>query len=350
MSKQTAVDATKIATVAGGSRGLGRNAANRIARTGAPENHMKNSQMKVGPLELHVAELGEGRPVLFCHGFPDLWRGWRRQMEAVAAAGYRAIALDMRGYGKSTGPDDPHAYTPFHTVGDLVGLLDALELPAVTIVGHDFGAVTAWAAAMMRPDRFTAVFCLSVPYLAPGERSFLDDIRASGAKSFYMFDQMKPEADQAWADAKVTYPGFLYWSSATPAPADRWDPFAGGAAMVRKAPVDIPPWADPADVAYAVGEFARTGFRKPLHSYRSIQPYYDAATAFKGALVRQPSFFLIGEADALNRVAPITEEAMRPGLPGLRGFVRLPGAGHWPQQEMPAAVNEQLLRFLKGLA
>ena len=83
-------------------------------------------------------------------------------------AGYRAIAIDMRGYGGSTGPEDPLAYTPFHTVADMVGLLDALGLPTVTIVGHDFGAATAWYAAMMRPDRFTAVFGSSVPYLPLG--------------------------------------------------------------------------------------------------------------------------------------------------------------------------------------
>jgi pimeloyl-ACP methyl ester carboxylesterase len=125
---------------------------------------MKHSQIAVGDVELHVVEIGAGKPLLFCHGFPDVWIGWRRQMEAVAAAGYRAIAVDMRGYGRSTGPENPTAYTMFHTVGDMVGLLDALELPTVTIVGHDFGAATVWYAAMMHPDRFTAVFGISVPY------------------------------------------------------------------------------------------------------------------------------------------------------------------------------------------
>ena len=94
---------------------------------------MMHSQIDVGTVELHVVELGAGKPVLFCHGFPDVWIGWRKQMEAVAAAGYRAIAVDMRGYGRSTGPDEPEAYTPFHITADLVGLLDALDLPPVTI-------------------------------------------------------------------------------------------------------------------------------------------------------------------------------------------------------------------------
>ena len=310
---------------------------------------MKHSQIKVGQVELHVVELGEGKPVLLCHGFPDLWRGWRLQMEALAAAGYRAIALDMRGYGRSSAPADPLLYTPFHTVGDLVGLLDALGLPEVTIVGHDFGASVAWNAALMRPDRFTAVFGASVPFLPLGGRSFLQDVTDSGATNFYMFDQMKPEAATRWANAEITYPSFLYWSSGSPSPAERWDPFAGGEAMVRPAPVALPPWSDPEDIAYAVAEFQRTGFGGGLSYYRSIQPFFDLSMPFKGAVIRQPSFYLVGEVDGINQMRKTTEESLRPGLPGLRGFLELPGVGHWPNREAPDAFNAALVDFLHQL-
>src|SRR5262249_39639637 len=97
-------------------------------------------------IRLHVVEHGHGEAVIFCPGFPDTWRGWRRQMLAVADAGFRAIAFDMRGFGGSSAPADPTQYTAFQTVGDLVGLLDALDLPAATVVGHDFGADVAWNA------------------------------------------------------------------------------------------------------------------------------------------------------------------------------------------------------------
>lgn len=193
---------------------------------------MRHTTVETNGISLHVVEEGAGPAVLFCHGFPDTWRGWRRQMEAVAGAGYRAVAVDMRGYGRSSAPADPARYTPFHTVGDLVGLLDRLALLTVTVVGHDFGASVAWNAAMMRPDRFTAVFGVSVPYLPRGDRSFLDRIRAA-----------------------------LYWGSATPPPAERWSPFDPGRSLLRPAPPDCPPWADTDDVAHAVAEFQRTGFR-----------------------------------------------------------------------------------------
>jgi pimeloyl-ACP methyl ester carboxylesterase len=98
-------------------------------------------------------------------------------------------------------------YTPLQTAGDLVGLLDALNIPSAVIVGHDWGATHAWNAAIMRPDRFRAVFCLSVPYFPLGDVSVFERMRTSGHENdFYMFEQIKPEADQIWADAAITIP------------------------------------------------------------------------------------------------------------------------------------------------
>ena len=310
---------------------------------------MNHRQINLGEVELHVVEHGAGKPVLLVHGFPDLARGWRLQMEALAKEGYRAIAPDMRGYGRSSAPRDPLSYTPYQTVGDLVALLDILEIPAVTVVGHDFGATIAWNAALLRPDRFTAVFCASVPFRPLGDRSFLQDVTDSGAQNFYMFDQMRPEADDVWANAAVTYPAFLYWSSGSPPPSERWEPFAGGAAMVRPAPVALPYWADAEDMAFAIGEFQRTGFHGPLNYYRAIQPFFDMSRPFKGLVIRQPSFFIVGAVDGLHRLFKSTEASLRTGLPGLCGFVELPDVGHWPQREAPRPFNDALLGFLAGI-
>src|SRR6202012_6047018 len=131
---------------------------------GGGEMEIKEHKIAANGISLHVTELGDGPAVLFCHGFPDTAYTWRGQMNAVASSGYRAIAPEMRGYGRSSETTDPTEYTPLHTGGDMVGLLDALKIPSAVIVGHDWGATHAWNAAMMRPDRFTAVFCLSVPY------------------------------------------------------------------------------------------------------------------------------------------------------------------------------------------
>jgi hypothetical protein len=125
---------------------------------------LKTYDVATNDISLSVTEQGEGPAVLFCHGFPDTSYTWRRQMRAVASAGYRAIAPDMRGYGRSSAPADATLYTPLQTAGDLVGLLDALKISSAVLVGHDWGATHAWNASLMRPDRLkrcSAGVCLT---------------------------------------------------------------------------------------------------------------------------------------------------------------------------------------------
>ena len=99
------------------------------AETKAAMLKILETDVPTNGIQLHVAEVGEGPAILFVHGFPDTAYTWRPQMQAVAGAGFRAIAPDMRGCGGSSSPSDPALYTPFQTVGDLVGLLDALQIP-----------------------------------------------------------------------------------------------------------------------------------------------------------------------------------------------------------------------------
>jgi pimeloyl-ACP methyl ester carboxylesterase len=207
-------------------------------------------------------------------------------MKAIASAGYRAIAPDMRGYGRSSAPADATLYTPLHTAGDLVGLLDALNVPSAVVVGHDWGASHAWNAALMRPDRFKAVFCMSVPYVPRGEVSVFERMRKSGHQNdFYMFEQMKPEADQIWADAAVSIPGVLYWPSGS-APADKqWSLMDPARRLHRPAPGPLPSWAEPDYVAHNVTEFQRTGFHGGLNYYRAAESYFYLSGAWKGAKI-----------------------------------------------------------------
>src|SRR5579862_3114399 len=115
-------------------------------------------------IRLHVAEQGDGPLVILCHGFPECWYSWRHQLPALAKAGFRAVALDLRGYGRSDRPEELEKYTILHDIGDIVGLLDALGAKQAVIAGHDIGAAIAWQAALLRPDRFTRVIALSPPF------------------------------------------------------------------------------------------------------------------------------------------------------------------------------------------
>ena len=119
-------------------------------------------------IRMHIAEAGAGPLVMLCHGFPELWYSWRHQLAALAEAGFRAVAPDMRGYGQTDAPEAIDQYTLFHMIGDIVGLLDALGAEQSVIAGHDWGAVVAWHAAQLRPDRFRAVIGLSVPFRTRG--------------------------------------------------------------------------------------------------------------------------------------------------------------------------------------
>jgi pimeloyl-ACP methyl ester carboxylesterase len=322
----------------------------KAANTGGNDGLLKYDVTTNG-ISLHVTEQGEGAAVLFCHGFPDTSYTWRRQMKAIASAGYRAIAPDMRGYGRSSAPADSTLYTPLHTAGDLVGLLDTLKISSAVLVGHDWGATHAWNAALMRPDRFTAVFCLSVPYVPRGDVSVFERMRKSGHQDdFYMFEQTRPDADKIWADAAVTIPGILYWTSGS-APADkRWSPMDPARSLHRPAPGPMPSWAEPDYVHHNVVEFQRTGFHGGLNYYRAAEPYFHLSAAFKGLRISQPSFFIWGKADGLKELYPLTVDQMRAGLPGLVGGLELDNVGHWVQHEATDVVSDQLVKFLRTVS
>jgi pimeloyl-ACP methyl ester carboxylesterase len=309
------------------------------------------SNVATNGISLRVTELGAGSAILFVHGFPDTAYTWRKQMQAVAAAGYRAIAPDMRGCGASSAPADPTLYTPFHTVGDLVGLLDAFGIPQAIIVGHDWGANVAWNAAMMRPDRFKAVFCLSVPYAPRGKISVLDAMKAAGrGNDFYMFEQISPDADRIWANAAVTVPGMLYWTSGSAPAAAAWSPLDPSRNMHRRPPATLPSWIEPHYLAHTIAEYQRTGFHGALNYYRAVQPFFDLSSAFTGAKIAQPSFFIWGKADGLFPIYKLTEASMRERAPGLEGYVGLDGVGHWVQHEAAAQVSDHLVTFSRAVS
>jgi pimeloyl-ACP methyl ester carboxylesterase len=307
----------------------------------------KHHNIEANGVTLHVVEEGGGPAVLFCHGFPALWSSWASQMEAVVNAGFRAIALDMRGYGESSAPSSAEEYTPYETVGDLVAVLDALCIGTACVVGHDFGANVAWNAAMMRPDRFSAVASLSVQYRQLGGPSFLDRLRDAGKHDFYWFEMMRPESDEAWADASSSVPGMMYWSSGEAPEESRWHPFDPSRTFRRPAPTALK--MAPAYVNEAIEVFNRTGFHGALNYYRSVDPFTRHSAAFAGVKIHQPSMFLAGSVDGLNLVAMPDREAMRINLTDLRSFTMLDGVGHWPQLEAPELTNSALVAFLQGL-
>lgn len=307
-------------------------------------------QVIANGLPFHVIEQGDGPAVLFCHGFPDTSETWRAQMRAVANAGYRAIAPDMRGFGRSFSPSDFRLYTSLHVTGDLVGILDGMEIESAVIVGHDWGADYAQRACVMRPDRFGGLVSISIPFAPRGEASLWEDLRARGLGGrYYAFDLAAPENEQRLKPAAGTIRSALYWLSASPPADERWDPIEPAKSMLRPSPMDVPSWASLDYVAPTIAEFERTGFHAGLNYYRVLQLTFDMTAAFKGATIAQPSMYIWGGADNLCRFfhpEPPTVDDLRPVWPGLVEVVQLEDVGHWPQHESAERVNDAILRFL----
>ncbi len=302
------------------------------------------------------AEIGSGPIVLFCHGWPESWYSWRHQMLAVAAAGYRAIAPDMRGYGSTDAPAALEDYTLLHMVGDMVDLVKQLGEKQAVIVGHDWGAPIAWNSAMLRPDVFRAVIGMSVPWSPPGYVDFLAAMEKLGVTTFYIQYFQKqgiPEAEFE-KDVRATLRRVNF--SASGDNVARGAGFAvlpegGGFLDNTVDPETLPAWLTGADLDYYEGEFKRAGFRGGLNWYRNMTRSWLLMGPWRGKPIDQPSLFIAGSMDGVLRfpASKAQIEAFPKTLPGLRGSHILDGAGHWVQRERAADVNRLVVDFLKGL-
>lgn len=298
---------------------------------------------------------GRGPLVLFCHGWPESWYSWRHQLQAVSNAGFRAVAPDMRGYGGTQSPEPIDQYTLFHLVGDMAELVKALGETRAVIVGHDWGAPVAWHAALWRPDLFTAVCAMSVPYAPPGYVDILSALEKLGIDNFYLQYFQKPGVAEAelQQDIRGALRKLYYTAGGEMTEKDKgFGRLTGGSLLANTVdPGKLPDWLTDADLDYYAGEFARAGFRGGLNWYRNLRRNWELSGPWRGQLIRQPSMFIAGSRDGVLRfpAAKSQLDAYPTTLPGLRGSHILDGAGHWVQQERAAEVNRLLIEFLKGL-
>lgn len=306
-------------------------------------------------IQMRYAEAGSGPLVLFCHGWPESWYSWRHQLQAVSAAGFRAVAPDMRGYGSTQAPDAIDQYTLFHLVGDMAELVKALGETRAVIVGHDWGAPVAWHAALWRPDLFTAVSAMSVPYSPPGHVDILTALEKLGIKDFYLQYFQKPDVPEAelQQDVRGALRRLYFTAGGEMEQKDKgFARLTDGTLLSNTVdPEKLPAWLSDADLDYYAGEFSRAGFRGGLNWYRNLRRNWELSGPWRGQPIRQPSQFIAGSRDGVLRfpAAKSQIEAYSTTLPGLRGSHILEGAGHWVQQERPADVNKLLIEFLKGL-
>lgn len=316
----------------------------------------KHHQLAINGISMHAVEAGEGPLVLLAHGWPESWYSWRHQLKALAEAGYRAVAPDMRGYGLTTAPEKVEDYSMLHHAGDMVALAKHFGAEKAAIIGHDWGAPAAWNTALLRPDLFVAVAGLSVPYSPRGGISLTDLLKKNGLEQFYIMYFQTPGVAEAEfeRDPRSMLRRTLYAGSGSPPESFQWIamvPKGGGFLDTTIDPEVLPDWLTEADLDFYANEFKRTGYRGGLSWYRAIHHSWALLAPWDGVPIRQASFFIAGTRDGVIRgpAGKAALEKLEQNLPGLRGKVLIEGAGHWIQQERPDEVNKALIGFLKGV-
>ena len=308
-------------------------------------------------IRMHLAEAGAGPLVVLCHGFPELWYSWRHQLAVLATAGFHAVAPDMRGYGRTDAPDAIDQYTLLHIIGDMVGLLDALDGEQAVIVGHDWGALVAWHAARLRPDRFRGVIGLSVPFGARGSARPTTVMPQTEDAIWYQLYFQEPGVAEAEYDRDVRVEfrvGRIAISGDAP-PSTR--PFGmvprQGRPLRRDAPAPpLPAWLTETDVDFYTAEFTRTGFRGGLNWYRNIDRNWELLAPFDGLRVTAPALYIAGDRDPVLKFPGMDRHIADLGrfVPHLRRTIILPGCGHVTQEERAEEVNSAIIDFQRSLS
>ncbi|WP_046497448.1 alpha/beta fold hydrolase [Streptomyces odonnellii] len=324
----------------------------------APSADLRHRIIEAPAGRLHLVEQGSGPLVLLVHGFPESWYSWRRQLPALAAAGYRAVALDVRGYGRSSKPVATDAYRMLDLVEDNVALVRALGEEMAVVAGHDWGSNIAAASALLHPEVFRAVALLSVPYAPPGGPRPTDIFSQIGGpeQEFYVSYFQEPGRAEAEMEPDVRgwLAGFYAALSADTMPAPgELDPHfvtrAGGRLRDRFPVGPLPAWLGEDDLDVYAGEFERTGLTGSLNRYRNMDRDWEDLAPYRGAPIKQPSLFIGGALDASTTWMADAIDAYPATLPGLAASHILDGCGHWIQQERPEEVNRLLTGWLGSL-
>jgi pimeloyl-ACP methyl ester carboxylesterase len=276
---------------------------------------------KANGIRIHYVEQGDGFPVVLLHGFPELWYSWRRQIPALAAAGLRAIAPDLRGYGDTDKPAEREAYDIEHLVGDLVGLMDALGLEKAAIVGHDWGGLIVWPAALMAPERVERVVGVNTPFLPRPPIPPTQAIAASGDNRFqYMIFFQEPGRAEAFFERDLEGSLRRFYHG-----------------------IGSPEFLTSEELRVYVEAFRKGGLAGPLNFYRNLDRNWELTAHLEGKQVLCPSLMVMAENDPV--LSPALTQGMEARVPNLRKEL-IEGCGHWTQQEKPEELNRILIDFL----
>lgn len=302
-------------------------------------DQIQHKFIQVRGLKLHIAEIGTGSTVVvFLHGFPEIWYSWRHQMIALADAGFRAIAPDFRGYGLSDKPAEPSKAQFSDLIIDLLGILDALNIPKVFLVAKDFGARPAFCFAIKHKERTLGIVSLGVPFMPSQRHTF--------PPGFYISrwqDRGRAEAEFGRFDAKtiVRIVYILFSKSDVPRAEENQEILD----LVEPS-TPLPPWLTEEDLAIYGALYDKSGFDTALKvPYRSINEDWG----IEEPKIEVPTILIMGEKDYTLKFPKVDESIqsgkMKEYAPNLE-IIYLPEGSHFVQEQFPKQVNELLLTFL----
>jgi pimeloyl-ACP methyl ester carboxylesterase len=319
----------------------------RAASTAWPEPRF----LRTNGIRMAVHEAGEGFPVVFSHGFPELAYSWRSQVAALAGAGFHAIAPDQRGYGLTDRPAAIEQYTIVHLCGDLAGMMDALHIDQAVFCGHDWGGAVVWMMPLLFPDRVAGVIGVNTAFLPRAPSPPIEMLRRARGENNYVVAFQEPgKADQILAqDVEKTFRLFFRATrmtaeqfAALPAdsPARKFELLG---ALEAEIPADAKLILSDEDLRFYVDTYKRTGFTGGINWYRNIDRNWEL-TKHVEYKVNVPSLY-VGAADDVV-LPPSSANGIERWVPDIEKKV-IADCGHWTQQEKPAELNAILVDWLK---
>lgn len=298
-------------------------------------------------IRMAVYEQGGGPAVILLHGFPELAFSWRHQLPALAAAGYRAIAPDQRGYGKTSVPPLVSDYRIEALIADIHGLLDALGLDSAVFAGHDWGAILLWQMAMLAPERIEKLIILNIPHYPRPPEDPISIWRRRFGDDFYIVNfQDSDEADHVFAEDTVHF--FDVTMRRNNISRERFDILPAERRVVsllnalKKKRQSGEPLLTKDEREYFASMYDASGFTGAINWYRNWAHNWRLLEGVDQT-VNIPTLFIGAVDDVI--IAPEHIEGMRPLVPDLEIHM-LKNCGHWSQQEQPDEVNRLILEWL----
>jgi pimeloyl-ACP methyl ester carboxylesterase len=301
-------------------------------------------------INLTVHETGEGPAVVFCHGFPELAYSWRHQLPAVAAAGFRAIAPDQRGYADSSAPPAVTDYGLTELTGDMAGMLDALKIERAIFVGHDWGGFVAWAMPLLYPERTAGVVGVCTPYMAIPPISVLRAMVNGKDERMYIVWFQEPGRAESVMDSKARLIfDRLMRAPLSPEESTKRVMASGELDMnpfrrIEELQPETKPIVTREELDTYVHAYEKSGFRGGINWYRNIDRNSREHPEIGVSKLTLPCLMITAEWD--GALPP----RMAAGMPALCSDLEMHNierAGHWVQQEFPEAVNEKIVDWLK---